>query len=94
MTMPNRPPGYEPQQRTLTEEDKNQPIERFKAYADAPDGITKNKYIVYPTHDIDHSINLLLRMVKAGWKIRAAYHVFADKRSIKIDQHAKTAGLI
>jgi hypothetical protein len=51
---------------------KPQPLERFKAYADAPDGITKNKYLVYPTHDVDHSINLLLRMVKAGWKVRAA----------------------
>jgi hypothetical protein len=73
---------------------KSKPLERFKAYADAPDGTTKNKYIVYPTHDIDHSINLLLRMVKAGWKVRAAYHVFADSRSVKIDHHAKTAGLI
>jgi hypothetical protein len=73
---------------------KSQPLERFKAYADAPDRTTKNKYIVYPTHDIDHSINLLLRMVKAGWKVRAAYHVFADSRSVKIDHHAKTAGLI
>lgn len=68
-------------------------LERFKAYADAPDG-TKNKYIVYPTHDLDHSINLLIRMVKAGWKIRAAYHVFDDSRSIKIDHHAKQVGLI
>ena len=73
---------------------KSQPLERFKAYADAPDGTTKNKYIVYSTHDIDHSINLLLRMVKAGWKVRAAYHVFSDSRSIKIDHHARTAGLI
>jgi hypothetical protein len=69
-------------------------LERFKAYADAPDGIIKNKYLVYPTHDVDHSINLLLRMIRAGWKVRAAYHVFADSRSIKIDHHAKQAGLI
>ncbi len=94
MTMPNRPPGYIPQQQTPPEESKSQPLERFKAYADAPDGTTKNKYIVYLTHDVDHSINLLLRMVKAGWKIRAAYHVFADSRSIKIDHHAKALGLI
>lgn len=68
--------------------------ERFKAYADAPDGITKNKYIVYQTHDIDHSINLLIRMVDKGWKIRAAFHQFADGRSIKISDHARRAGLI
>jgi len=78
----------------MEDSQRPQPLERFKAYADAPDGITRNKYIVYPTHDVDHSINLLLRMVKAGWKIRAAYHVFSDSRSIKIDQHAKTTGLI
>ena len=71
----------------------SQPLERFKAYADAPDG-TKNKYLVYPTHDIDHSINLLLRMVKAGWKIRAAFHELPDKRTIRIEKHAKQAGLI
>jgi len=71
-----------------------QPLERVKIYADAPDQVTKNKYLVYQTHDIDHSINLLLRLVKAGWKIRAAYHVFADSRSIKIDHHAKNVGLI
>lgn len=73
---------------------KPQLSERFKAYADAPDGKTKNKYIVYATHDVDHSINLLMRMVESGWKIRAAYHVFTDSRSIKIDHHAKKAGLI
>jgi hypothetical protein len=33
----------------------------------------------------------IVRMVKAGWKVRAAYHVFSDSRSIKIDHHAKTA---
>jgi hypothetical protein len=78
---------------------ENQPPERFKAYADPPDGTEKNKYIVYPTHDVDHSINLLLRMVKKGWKIRAAWHQFApvdgqQGRAIRIDQHAKTAGLV
>jgi hypothetical protein len=78
----------------MEDQAKSHPLERFKAYADAPDGTTKNKYIVYSTHDVDHSINLLLRMVKAGWKVRAAYHVFSDSRSIKIDHHAKQAGLI
>lgn len=68
--------------------------ERFKAYADNPDGSIKNKYFVYQTHDIDHSINLLLRMVSKGWKIRAAYHQFADGKSIKISDHAKSTGLI
>ena len=68
--------------------------ERFKAYGDAPDGQVKNKYLVYQTHDIDHSINVLLRFVAGGWKIRAAYHEFSDGRTIRIEQHAKNAGLI
>jgi hypothetical protein len=72
--------------------------ERVKIYADAPDKITKNKYLVYQTRDIDHSINLLLRLVKDGWKIRAAYHEFPSDgiqaRTVRIDQHAKTVGLI
>lgn len=68
--------------------------DRFKAYADAPDGVTKNKYLVYPTHDLEHSVDLLLRLVKSGWKIRAAYHEFADQRTIRIEKHARQAGLI
>ena len=68
--------------------------ERFKAYADAPDGITKNKYLVYQSHDIDHSINILTRLVESGWKVRAAYHAFADGRSVRIEKHARNAGLI
>jgi hypothetical protein len=68
--------------------------ERFKAYCDAPDGITKNKYLVYQSHDIDHSINILLRLVGAGWKVRSAYHVFADGRSIRIEKYARNMGLI
>lgn len=81
-----------------TAPDQDQPKlllpERFKAYADAPDGITKNKYLVYQSYDIDHSINILLRLVESGWKIRAAYHAFADGRSVKISDHARKAGLI
>jgi hypothetical protein len=38
------------------QEQQNQPQERFKAYADSPDGLIKNKYLVYQTHDIDHSM--------------------------------------
>jgi hypothetical protein len=83
-----------PHSREQPTEQKTQPLERFKAYADAPDGIIKNKYLCYNTHDIDHSINLLLRLVQAGWKIRAAYHEFADKRTIRIEKHAKNASLI
>lgn len=81
-------------QSALPEQPATQPLERFKAYADGPDGITKNKYLVYKTHDIDHSINLLLRLVQAGWKIRAAYHEQQDKRTIRLEKHAKQAGLI
>ena len=68
--------------------------ERFKAYCDAPDGITKNKYFTYQTHDIDHSINLMMRLVESGWKVRAAYHQFADGRSVKVSDQARKAGLI
>jgi hypothetical protein len=69
------------------------PLERFKGYADTPDGI-KNKYLCFDTHDIDHSINLMIRLVKDGWKIRAAFHEFPDKRTVRIEKHAKQAGLI
>ena len=73
---------------------EKKPLERFKAYADGPDKVTKNKYIVYPTHDVDHSINLLERMVRKGWKIRSAFHEFEDKRSVRIDKAARKEGLI
>jgi hypothetical protein len=76
------------------EPQQNKPLERFKGYADAPDGITKNKYLCFDTHDIDHSINLMIRFVKDGWKFRAAFHEFPDKRTIRIEKHAKQAGLI
>lgn len=84
--------------KSVVESDKPTPAatlpERFKAYADAPDGTTKNKYLVYQSHDIDHSINILIRLVNMGWRVRAAYHVFADGRAIRIEKQAQNAGLI
>jgi hypothetical protein len=74
-------------------EQKTQPLERFKGYADAPDG-EKNKYLCFKTHDIDHSINLMIRFVEKGWKFRAAFHEFPDKRTVRIEKHAQQAGLI
>lgn len=81
---------------TAPDHDQPKPVlpERFKAYADAPDGTTKNKYLVYQSHDLDHSINILLRLIESGWKVRSAYHAFADGRSIRIEKHAQNAGLI
>lgn len=95
MQIPKPPPGYQLSQAdNVPEQQVIEPRELFKAYADAPDGITKNKYIVYPTHDIDHSTNLLIRMVKAGWKIRAAFHVMENNQSFRIDRPAKNASVI
>jgi hypothetical protein len=48
--------------------------QRVKFYADAPDGITKNKYMVYKVHDIQHALDLINRMITDGWIIRAAYY--------------------
>lgn len=48
--------------------------ERVKFYADAPDGTTKNKYMVYKVHDIKHALDLVNRMIADGWIIRAAYY--------------------
>lgn len=59
------------------------PLERVKCYADAPDG-TQNKYLVYQSHDLDHSIDVLNRLVNQGWKIRAAYHQFVSGKSVKV----------
>lgn len=48
--------------------------ERVKFYADAPDGITKNKYMVYKVHDVKHALDLVNRMVVDGWVIRTVYY--------------------
>lgn len=48
--------------------------DRVKFYADAPDGITKNKYMVYKVHDIKHALDLVNRMVIDGWIIKATYY--------------------
>lgn len=93
MTIPSPPPGYK-LAAEIPEQAGSQPLERFKCYADGPDGKSKNKYLVYKTHDIDHSINLLMRLVKEGWKVRAAFHEFPDERTIRIEQHARNAGVI
>lgn len=94
MTMPNRPPGYKPAQAQQIEPEKKEPLERFKGYGDSPDKKETNLRLTYKTHDIDHSINLMMRLIGKGWKIRSAYHEFEDKRSIRIDQNAKKVGLI
>lgn len=95
MQIPKPPPGYRPPQPdTGPEQQATEPRELFKAYADAPDGITKNKPLIYRTQNLDHSINVLIRLIKAGWKIRAAYHQYEDKRSDRIDVKAKQAGLV
>jgi len=36
--------------------------QKVKFYGDAPDGFTKNKYMVYNVIDIDHALKLLSRM--------------------------------
>lgn len=59
------------------------PLERVKCYADAPDG-TQNKYLVYQSYDLDHSIDILNRLVSQGWKLRAAYHQFVNGKSVKV----------
>lgn len=62
----------------------SQPLERVKCYADAPDG-TLNKFLVYKTYDIDHSIDVLNRLVNQGWKVRAAWHQLENGNSLRID---------
>ena len=63
--------------------ENSKPSDRVKCYADAPDG-TQNKYLVYQSHDLDHSIDILNRLVSQGWKIRAAYHQFVSGKSVKV----------
>lgn len=60
-----------------------EPLERVKCYADAPDGI-KNKYLVYKSWDLDHSVDILNRLVAQGWKVRAAFHQFANGKASRI----------
>lgn len=57
---------------------------KVKFYADAPDGITKNKYLVYQVHDIKHALDLLNRMLVDGWTIKAAYYENAVQLSTKL----------
>lgn len=61
----------------------NVPTERVKFYADAPDG-TLNKLMVYKVHDLGHSIDLLNRFHKNGWKIRAAWHLFDNGKNMRL----------
>ena len=58
--------------------------QRVKFYADAPDGITKNKYMVYKVHDVQHAIDLVKKFIENGWKIRAAFFESSEKANIKI----------
>lgn len=59
------------------------PNEQLKFYADSPDG-NVNKYLVYPMYDLEHSFSTLGKFIQKGWRIKAAYHVYNDKRSMKI----------
>lgn len=61
----------------------NPPKERVKFYADAPDG-TLNKLMVYKVHDLGHSIDLLNRFHKNGWKVRAAWHLFDNGKNMRL----------
>lgn len=56
--------------------------EVIKFYADTPNSI-KNKYFWYEVEDINHSLDLLQRFIKNGFKIRIAYHHINGKQ-IKI----------
>ena len=60
--------------------------QKVKFYGDAPDGLTKNKYMVYNVTDIDHALKLLNRMSKNGWIIRAAYYQNITGLSVKLTQ--------
>lgn len=57
---------------------------RVKFYADAPDGVTKNKYMVYAVQDVKHSIDLVNRFIEKGWKVRAAFFQTLEGANIKI----------
>lgn len=57
--------------------------ELIKFYADAPDGI-KNKLLQYRVKDLSHSLDLLQRFSKKGWKIRRAYHHLKSGKEIVI----------
>lgn len=57
---------------------------KVKFYADAPDGIHKNKYMVYDVHDVQHSIDLVGRFIRDGWTVRAAFFQTLEGANIKI----------
>lgn len=60
--------------------------QKVKFYGDAPDGLTKNKYMVYNVTDIDNALKLLNRMLGNGWSIRSAYYQNATGLSVRLTQ--------
>lgn len=64
--------------------EKKQPLEMVKFYADCKERGLTNKQFNYRTHDLSHSIDLLNRFVANGYKIRMAWHHFANGNQVKL----------
>jgi hypothetical protein len=64
--------------------DKKLPTDMVKFYADCEERKVKNKQFNYRTHDFSHSTDILNRFVANGYKIRMAWHHFANGKQIKL----------
>jgi hypothetical protein len=64
--------------------DKKLPTDMVKFYADCEERKVKNEQHNYRSYDLSHSIDILNRFVANGYKIRMAWHHFANGKQIKL----------